>query len=102
MLRNLLPPRVLHGSQPRGFLRWKCSWAIIPMIFGAEGKGHAYRAVSSKVMPQEKGFALGNAYLAKTNAIDRTVVCWGVWFFFKSRVEFLAEKREKTTSQNSK
>lgn len=72
------------------------------MIFGAEGKGHARGAVSSKVTLRERDFGLGNACLAKTNAVDKTVVCCLGFlflflgcFFFKSRLEFLAEKGEK-------
>ena len=49
LLRHLLPPWVLRGSQLRGFLQWKHLWETIWMIFGAEGKGRAHRAVSSKV-----------------------------------------------------
>lgn len=74
MLGHLLPTWVLCGSQPRGFVQWKCSRAVISMIFGAEGKGRARGAVSSKVTLRERDFALGNSYLAKTNAIDKTVV----------------------------
>lgn len=104
MLRHLLPPWVLSSSQPRGFLQQKRSRAIIRVIFGAEGKGRTGGAVSSKEMPRERDFALGNGYLAKTNALDKAVVWWIFFclFVFKSRVEFLAKKREKTTSQNSK
>jgi len=69
-----------------------------PGAVGAEGKGRAGGAVRSRVMP-ERDFCFRKQLFGKNKCRRQNGGL--VFLFFESRVEFLGEKREKTTSQNS-